>query len=102
MKQLPIANPDKYLPMPNGLEGYWWETDKLVCVPVVIATREGAFSNFLKSIEAKPKIIFFPTIINAKLDTLLRARGYEEAFTTDEIFGLVEGLAKFPKEVICT
>lgn len=100
--QIPDKQPDKYLDMPDGLEGYWWETDNQICVPLVIAKKAGAFSKFLKEIERKGKIVFFPTIISAKLDAILRARGYKETETIDETFGFVDGLAlqgEMPKEV---
>ena len=84
-----------YLPMSEGLDGYWWETDKVICVPLVIAKRPGAFSEFLKVIEAKNKTVFFPCIVSARLDAILRARGYEDAFVLDkEMNDVVDGLAR--------
>lgn len=93
--KVPDEHPDKYLDMPEGLVGYWWETDNQICVPLVIAKSEsdGSFSKFLKDIEAKGKLVFFPTIVNAKLDAILRKRGYQDAAAPDEIFGAVDGLA---------
>ena len=81
--------------MPARLEGYWWETDNLICIPFVEAREKGAFSQFLKMIEAKGKVIFFPTIVSAKLDVILRAKGYVDAGTPDKYFGFVDGLARF-------
>ena len=91
--ELHHAGLDKYLDMPPGLDGYWWETDDFICVPVVIAKRKGAFSLFLKELSAKNKTIFFPTIISAKLDALLRAKGFQDAYIKDEMMGIVDGLA---------
>lgn len=100
MIELPNETPIEYLNMPAGLQGYWWETDNMICVPVVIADRkgDGAFSQFLKDIEAKGKSIFFPTVISGYLDKLLRARGYQDGFVVDEQMGVVDGLVK-PKEM---
>ncbi|GAI70410.1 unnamed protein product [marine sediment metagenome] len=77
----PDEHPDKYLDMPQGLEGYWWETEHLICVPFVESRNEGAgnFSRFLEDIESKGKMVFFPTIVSARLDAILRKRGYTEA-----------------------
>lgn len=103
MIKTPDEHPDKYEEMPEGLEGYWWETEHLICVPWVASRNEGAgtFSRFLKDIEAKGKVVFFPTIINARLDAILRARGYVEAVSRmseleQKIYGqeYCEGLAK--------
>ena len=81
--------------MPDGLEGYWWETDHLVCVPLVIAKAVGAFSKFLKEVEAKQKVVFFPSIVSAKLDSILRARGYTKAYALDhQLNEVVDGLAR--------
>ena len=105
MLKTPNEHPDKYLDMPKGLEGYWWETEHLVCVPFVESRNEGAgnFSRFLKDIEAKGKMVFFPTIISARLDAILRARGYVEAISRmseleQKIYGqeYCDGLAKEP------
>jgi hypothetical protein len=94
--KVPDTHPDKYLDMPEGLEGYWWETNDQICVPVVIAKNEGdgSFSKFLRDIESKGKLIFFPTIVSAKLDAILRSRGYSDAFVIDKLMGVVDGLAK--------
>ena len=100
--EIPDAYPDKYLDMPEGLEGYWWETDNQICVPVVIAKNkgDGSFSKFLGDIENKGKLIFFPTIVSAKLDAILRKRGYRDAFVLDKMMGIVDGLAlKTPKVI---
>lgn len=96
---IPDEFPDKYLDMPDGLDGYWWETENLICVPFVAAQNEGngSFSRFLKEIEAKGKWIFFPTIISARLNYILRARGCKDAVTPkpDATFGEhIFGLAK--------
>ena len=96
MIEVPDAHPDKYLEMPNGLSGYWWEVDNQICVPFVASKNEGdgTFTKWLDELEVKKKLIFFPTIISARLDYILRKRGYEDAFVIDKIMGLVDGLAK--------
>ena len=103
MLKTPDEHPDKYLDMPQGLEGYWWETEHLICVAFVASRNEGAgnFSRFLNDIEAKGKVVFFPTIISARLDAILRARGYVEAISRmseleQKIYGqeYCDGLAK--------
>ena len=94
--EVPDAHPDKYLNMPDGLEGYWWETESQICVPFVASKNEGdgTFSKWLSELEAKNKLIFFPTIISARFDAILRKRGYQDAFTIDKTMGFVDGLAK--------
>jgi hypothetical protein len=96
---IPNESPNKYQGMPNELAGYWWETKNLICVPDIISKEEGKgnFSKWLTELEAKGKIIFFPTIVSARLDAILRARGYIDAVTEyiDENFGChIFGLAK--------
>jgi len=96
-RQIPDEHPDKYLKMPDGLNGYWWETDNLICVAFVEAYKSGAFSKFLKDIEARGKAVFFPIVVSARLEAILRTRGYVDAFTPDKYFGVVGGLARFDK-----
>ena len=100
---VPDEHPDKYLDMPEGLQGYWWETEHLVCVPFVASKQEGSgiFSKWLDELETKGKWIFFPTIISARLDAILRKRGYVEAVSRmseleQRIYGeeYCDGLAK--------
>ncbi len=81
MIKIPDELPNKYLDMPKGLEGYWWETEHLICVPFVASRHEGdgSFIKWLKELEAKGKIVFFPTIVSARLDAILRKRGYVDA-----------------------
>ena len=97
IKLIPDEDPSKFLDMPAGLEGYWWETEHLICVPFVENKHQGdgTFSKWLKELEAKGKVIFFPAIISAKLDAILRARGYVDSGTPDKHFGFVDGLARF-------
>lgn len=99
-------HPDRFLDMPGGLSGYWWETEHLVCVPFVTSKIEGsgAFSRFLGELEVKGKIVFFSSIISAKLDTILRKRGYVDAVSKmseleRKIYGeeYCDGLAKRAK-----
>ncbi len=96
MLEIPDENPSEYLDMPEGLSGYWWETDNQICVPVVMAKNEGdgTFSRWLTELEAKGKVVFFPTIVSARLDAILRGRGYVDAVAKDKVFGFVDGLAK--------
>ena len=102
MYQIPDETPAKYNEMPEGLEGYWWETDHLVCVPLVIAKAAGTFSKFLKEVEAKQKVVFFPSIVSAKLDAILRAKGYVEAYAFDHQFNeAVDGLARWGTDSLC-
>jgi len=100
---VPKAEPEKNLPMPDGLQGYWWETNEVICVPVVITQKAGTFSLFLKNILSKGKIVFFPTVVSARLDAILRAKGFVDAITEmndeeQEIYGQrwCDGLAFFP------
>ena len=97
MIELPCENPDKYLPPHEGLDGYWWETNVLICVADIRSRFEGQgyFRRWLDELEAKGKNIFFPTVISARLDMILRKRGYIEAFVYDrDGFGCaVDGLA---------
>lgn len=97
--KVPDAHPDKYLDMPEGLNGYWWETEKQICVPFVLNTNEGdgTFSKWLTEIETKGKLIFFPTIISARLNAILRKRDYKDAFIVDKEMGFIDGLALNPK-----
>ena len=64
--------------MTPPLEGYWWETSRQVCIPWVMSRTPRAFLTFLRAQEAKGKAVVFPTVINARLDKLLRLRGYQE------------------------
>lgn len=70
---VPEEHPDKYKEMPSGLDGYWWETSKVICVPFVENLNEGdgSFSKWLTELESKNKIVFFPTIVSARLDFIL-------------------------------
>jgi len=97
--EVPDVHPESYLDMPEGLSGYWWETDSQICIPFVANKKQGdgTFSKWLMELEAKGKLIFFPTIISARLDVILRKRGYKDAFVIDKEMGLVDGLAKEAK-----
>mgnify|MGYP001607416767 CR=1 FL=1 len=94
--ELPDENPDKFLGMPEGLKGYWWETEKQICVPLVISKNEGngTFTKWLDLLETKGKTIFFPSIVSKRLEGILRRRGYIDAFVMDKELGFVDGLAK--------
>jgi len=96
---VPTESPSKYEQMPDGLDGYWWETKHVICIPAVSSKHEGdgTFTTWLTGLEAKGKLIFFPTIISARLDSILTKRGYGLAITAevDEFFGCrIAGLAK--------
>lgn len=106
-KLIKEEHPGKFLNMPDGLDGYWWETEHVICIPVVISDNEGSgiFSKWLSILETKGKTIFFPTVISARLDAILRERGYIDALSVlskpeQEIYGqkYVDGLALFSKE----
>ena len=103
---VPEEDPDKYNDMPEGLSGYWWETSHLICIPVVISEVEGSgvFSKWLDELGSKGKVVFFPTIISAKLNAILRSRGYVDAYSKmSELEYKIykqeycDGLALFPK-----
>ena len=98
MIQVPNEEPDEFLKMPSGLEGYWWETKRVICVPIVINCNpgDGSFSEFLTQLIEKEKLVFFPTIISARLEAILRKRGFQEAFVVDDLMGFVDGLALAP------
>jgi len=96
--KVPEEHPSKYLDIPKGLSGYWWETETQICIPFVESHREGEgnFSKWLTELEAKGKLIFFPTIVSARLDAILRSRDYKDAFVIDNYLGYIDGLAKRP------
>lgn len=97
-ERYPIPNdtPTEYLPMPPDLEGYWWETEHLICVPLVESRRMGACQQWLRTLEGKNKIIFIPTVVNHAFEQRLRKHGYIDAFAEDEEMGMVAGLAYVP------
>lgn len=106
-KLVPKEEPKKYFDTPEGLWGYWWETEHLICIPVVESENEGSgtFSKWLKELEKKGKVVFFPTIVSARLESILRARGYVDALSElseleKKIYQQTycDGLALFPKE----
>lgn len=85
--------------MPEGLDGYWWETETEVCVPVIFSSKPRAFLSFLGEIMGKGKYVFFPTVVSARLGALLKAKGFvaglaELSPEEQEIYGqkYVEGL----------
>ena len=94
---LPNEQPQKYIAMPTGLGGYWWETEDMVCVPFVESYRRGAFSLFLRRLAEKGKVVFFPTIVSAKLEAILVAKDYIPAGVNDKLMGL----ALVPQESKC-
>lgn len=81
------GEPTGYGKMPQGLSGYWWETAHFVCVPWIASSDPKAFLSFLRGLERKGKTVFFPTVINARLDRLLRLRGYQDAVVPDPCKG---------------
>ncbi len=80
MRTLPkdMGEPGPFHDLTSPLDGYWWESDKIVCVPFVGSQKPQAFVVFLGEMEAKGKPVLFPTVVNGRLDTLLERRGYEE------------------------
>lgn len=98
MEPLKIGDehPTKFNDMPAGLNGYWWETEHQICVPFIESQHEGngTFTKWLDILEGKGKTIFFPTVISARLDFILRNRKYIDAFMLDKEFGHVNGLGK--------
>jgi len=96
MIQVPSEHPSKYNKMTKGLSGYWWETDNLICIPLVQSKNEGdgKFTEWLQVLELKGKMIFFPTIVSGRLDYILKKRGYQDAVVMDRDVGVVTGLAK--------
>jgi len=93
MIELHPTLPSRYNEMPEGLDGYWWESEDTVCVPVVSAAEPKAFVSFLREIESRGKTVFFPTILNERLYKLLMLRGYQPAYVEDNLMGIVDGLA---------
>lgn len=96
MIKVSSESPDKYKNMPPGLSGYWWETEHLICVPLVEAKQEGdgTFTKWLTVLDKKHKTIFFPTIVSGRLDFILRKHGYQDAYIP---FEGINGLAKEAK-----
>lgn len=95
---VPLDEPAGGYRTAEGLSGdtYWWEGEHIVCVPFV-AGPPRPFLRFLCEIEARGKPVFFPCVVNARLDRLLRLRGYVDACTDlpDPVFGEhVFGLAR--------
>ncbi len=73
--------------MPKGLDGYWWETERALCVPWIASDSPHVFVKFLMQCEAKGKQVIFPCVINERLSILLKRRGYKDAFLwADEPF----------------
>lgn len=73
--------PSPFIPnwFSGGLDGYWWETERQVCISWIASENPHAFLRFLREQEAKGKAVVFPTVINARLERLLQHRGYQRA-----------------------
>ena len=106
IRQIPPEGAGPYKQPPVGLSGYWWETEHQICVPVIASAHpgDGTFGKWLRELEAKGKIVIFPTVISARLDRILRARGYITAWAElseqeKEMWGqdYIECLALFPE-----
>jgi hypothetical protein len=99
MREVPNVTPTEYQKPPETLSGYWWEESSVICIPFIESKQEGKgnLSRWLGTLESRGKIVFFPTVISARLDSILRKRGYEDAFIPYTELGYVDGLAKFPK-----
>lgn len=92
--------PESFLEGPPELDAstYWWETD-MVCVPWVMGNNPQAFLCWLRELEAKGKPVFFPTVINGRLDALLRHRDYVDAlWPIDERNEVIEVLIKWSRQ----
>ena len=97
---IPLDHPRGGFQEIEGLapDSYWWRGEHIICVPFV-AGPPRPFLRFLKQIEAEGKIVFFPCVVNARLDRLLRLRGYVDAITAEpdpQFKQHIEGLAKLP------
>ena len=105
MKEIPQSNikwPDAMQQPPPGIYGYWWEDDKVVCIALIEGTnKKGLFREWMVELEKKNKIIYFPTVIGARLLDILRRNGYEDAYVYDKFSkDTIECMAKFPKVVV--
>tara|TARA_Y100000310_G_scaffold339388_1_gene431893 strand:+ start:406 stop:711 length:306 start_codon:yes stop_codon:yes gene_type:complete len=95
---MPDQPEPEFEPLPDGLEGYWWETDYIV-IPWIAARKPRVFLSWLRAIEKRGKPVFFPTVINERLATLLKHRGYVSAVTyagepfNEDVTGLLKPLA---------
>lgn len=69
--------------MPSQLDGYWWETDHQICIPVIMSHSPRSFLLFLSEQEGKGKAVVFPTVISGRLEKLLRLRGYVDSVVYD-------------------
>jgi hypothetical protein len=96
--EIPDESPKEYKSMPKELSGYWWETEHLITIPFIESRNEGdgTFTKWLTGLETKGKVIFFPTVISARLDYILRKHNYTDAWTVahDMNNEIVDGLAK--------
>lgn len=70
----------------------------MVCVPWVRGSDPRAFLLWLRELEAKGKPVFFSTVINGRLDALLRHRGYVDAlWPLEGNDDVAQVLIKWPK-----
>jgi len=85
---------------PSPLDGYWWENDEMVCLPLVASKgHPRALLAFLSSLEDKGKKVFVPSVINARLAKLLELRGYtysQTAVFDEQMQDWVDGYTKVP------
>jgi len=96
--KLPNETPSRYEQMPPHLDGYWWVTEHIICIPFIETDSRGSFKKFMIKLERQHKIIFFPTIISARLQDICERNGYIPASVIDEEMGFVDGMAKDCKE----
>mgnify|MGYP001576036037 CR=1 FL=1 len=86
--QIDLGRPTRpYRKMPAGLYGYWWETERGICVPLIASYHQGdgTFSTFLNTLRQKRKTIFFPTVVSARLDAILRAKGFIDCWVKGNV-----------------
>lgn len=63
-----------------GLEGYYYESDERINIPVISNfSGTGDFPSFLRAMERTGKTIFFVTVLNRRLESLLLRRDYKPA-----------------------
>ncbi len=99
--KVPDESPTVFLDAPEGLSGYWWETQHLICIPFIASMNpgDGTFASWIEQLQTKGKMIFFPTIISARLDRILRDHEFNNAFVINKDNEFIDGLAYLPKGI---
>ena len=83
------SNPDEMLEdLAPGVRGYTVESFGVLYIPVIVATKpgNGDVSRYLDSLP-RDRAIKFPTVVNNKLEWMLRRRGFEPGNEWAEEFG---------------